>query len=140
VEQTKARAGESLSRINGSVADYANKKYWTQAQNEVRRRDAGVALCCGLGCVAALSRAKPWRLGRCAPMLQPPRARTREALAHVRWRDGRQLSSVAPPLLGVALRLRALRTRALARAHTLPSPVSPFCAPAAAPPDRHHAL
>jgi len=38
VEQTKARAGESLSRITGSVASYSNKKYWTQAQNEVRRR------------------------------------------------------------------------------------------------------
>ncbi len=37
MEQTKARAGESLTRISGSVADYANKKYWTQAQNEVRQ-------------------------------------------------------------------------------------------------------
>ena len=36
VEQTKARAGESLSRVVGNVADYSNKKYWTQAQNEVR--------------------------------------------------------------------------------------------------------
>ncbi len=36
VDQTKARAGESLSRVTGSVAEYSNKKYWTQARNEVR--------------------------------------------------------------------------------------------------------
>jgi hypothetical protein len=41
VEQTKARAGESLTRVVGSVADYSNKKYWTQAQNEVRNDTAG---------------------------------------------------------------------------------------------------
>lgn len=40
VDQTKARAGESLARID-SVKSYADKKYWTQAKNELRRQVRG---------------------------------------------------------------------------------------------------
>ena len=29
---------ESLNRLTGTVTDYSNKKYWTPAQNELRRQ------------------------------------------------------------------------------------------------------
>ena len=38
LEQTKARVAESLNRLTGTVTDYSNKKYWTPAQNELRRQ------------------------------------------------------------------------------------------------------
>ena len=36
--QTKARVTESLTRLATTVTDYSNKKYWTPAQNELRRQ------------------------------------------------------------------------------------------------------
>ena len=73
VEQTKARAGESLTRVVGSVADYSNKKYWTQAQNEVRSARTGQPL-------------EPWSPGRCCA---PHRTRARCAPAHTAAAAGR---------------------------------------------------
>lgn len=35
---TRARAGESLDRISTNVKPYSDKKYWTQAANELRRQ------------------------------------------------------------------------------------------------------
>jgi hypothetical protein len=38
LEQTKARVAESLKRLTGTVAEYSSKKYWSPAQNELRRQ------------------------------------------------------------------------------------------------------
>jgi len=37
-EQTAARASESVARLNKDVSVYVDKKYWTQAGNEIRRQ------------------------------------------------------------------------------------------------------
>ena len=107
VEQTKARAGESLTRVLGNVADYSNKKYWTQAQNEVR--------------CAALARSLGWAahlpLRRADAHARPMRARQPRA-PHPR----RQLR--APRTLAAAHR----RSDALHARRALASPLARSCA------------
>jgi hypothetical protein len=113
VEQTKARAGESLTRVVGSVADYSNKKYWTQAQNEVRNDTAGQPS------LAGRCRGPPRTRARCAPAQTPPRPLATTATRHAAQlpREHALTRSTAPALLPL-VRARSCAARSARCAST----------------------